>query len=187
MDLPEVPAAMMVSVLPPPDLTFQPPALAALASLSFGMTEDLPEEVPSARFLDHDALRDAAIERALELEAPASIAPVLVRGVVRPATVRDPEAAPMILPIVDVERSFTEDGAALKNLSEGALTLLARRLGWLPRIVRARDAESRHQALSEAMTWARHEMLVLRALAREGVVPSRISWPVVFLCEASGE
>lgn len=174
---------MMAYALPSSDLAFQPPALAALEMLSSGHASG----VPSTRSLDARALRDAVIEQAVEDEAPASIAPLLVRGAMHQATVLDPEAVPMVLPIVDVDRCSTAEGAPLHLMTDAQLMTHARGLGWQPRIVRARDTESRRLALSEAMTWARHELLVLRALAREGVVPSRISWPVVLLRDSGLE
>lgn len=153
--------------------------LAALTSLA--RRHDEPAAVlPTAR-LDGTTLTAAVA--GLD-DADLLLAPVLT-GELGACPFHDPRLlVPMrlLLPVVDAGASTMAHAAArsaslpLGTLTDAQLECAVRQLGWLPRLAR-RDG----RAVREALEWARHEIRVLQATAREGIVPSRVAWPLVLV------
>lgn len=121
-------------------------------------------------------IETARIDAAFVASCASGMAPdlalgCLLRGDLGPSPLSDPTHAQVLLPVIDVESSV-----ALRDLSDAKLELVARHLGWAPRVTDGSVA-----SLHAALAWARHEIRVLQATAREGIVPSRVAWPVVLV------
>lgn len=124
-----------------------------------------------ARLVETSRLDASFVASCLSATPPDLALGCLLRGDVGPSPLSDPSLAHVFLPVVDVDAS-----AALRDLDTAKLELVLRHIGWAPR-VSGGDVPS----LVAALAWARHEIRVLQATAREGIVPSRLAWPVVLV------
>lgn len=156
------------------------PVLAALTSLGRRHGE-AAAVLPTAR-LDAPTL----VEATAGVEDTGLLFAPVLSGELGACPVHDPRLVVplrLLLPVVDArsscvvrEASGVRTPVPLAALSDAQLECTARQLGWLPRLTR-RDP----RALREALAWARHEIRVLQATAREGIVPSRVAWPLVLV------
>ncbi len=149
--------------------------LAALTSLS-RLHGEAVALVEAARFDPAFVGRTIA-----DLEGTDLLLGFIVRGFLGACVVTNPASTPMFVPVVDVAAASAQGpiggpAVPLATLGDAQVELVARQLGWSPRITR-----SDTKALRSAFAWARHEIRVLQATAREGIVPSRAAWPVVLV------
>lgn len=154
--------------------------LAALTSLAHRHGE-------AVTLVGADRLDPAFLDAVLAgLDEASGLVGCFLRGTLGPCGPLDPAHAPLLLAAVDVDRSSaappgTSDASVaspsrLGDLGDAQLEVAVRQLGWVPRI-----CGNHPTAVRTALEWARHEIRVLQATAREGIVPSRVAWPVVLV------